>query len=1144
MAVSAGNFQRLDMPGEGITSQVGKPLLPVVRRLVEVPLGASVSLGEVTASVEQRPLEQLGLEETILPVQPPVPKIPGAAENAPFVIDEEHYRRDEFWPPELVRIREAGIRRQTRMVLVEIFPVRYNARRGLVSLCSQVELSITLQDGDADWTRTHQRRYTDVFTTRWNSSRLFIKTEPQPLPMEGWSATPVGYLMVVPDGLFETLKPLVDWKRREGFEVTVAMTSQTGSGREAIQNFIKNAYQNWEIPPTFLLLVGDVNYIPAFAVGGITTDLYYSTMNEEDYLPDIQVGRLAVADSTDLAAVVEKIVKHEMGLWETTDDWTRRGYFMASNDSWYHGVAEGTQDYSMSLCRANGMICDSLYAYYGTGTPVSTALNDGRTMAIYTGHGSYTTWQGPAYTQSNIAALANGQMYPLVCSHACNTGGYHRPICFGESWLRAEDKGAAAFWGSSVSSYWDEDDILQRAMFDAMFDSSLTWLSGMMDKAKLELLIYYGGAGLTENYYRQYNLLGDPSMHLWTRPPGTLVVEHDDFVNIGISAFAATVQEPGFDHPGEQDAVKSAVLVPAEGALVSVVADGDQRGLAETVRGLVSVALDPPLTKEETVDVTVSKRGFRPYVGTAEVKANGPYLLYSDHLLDDSGGNGDGQANAGESFQLTVTIENSGNEQADAVTATLSENDPYAQMSRSSADFGDIAAKGASIGWPPYECQISTNCPSGHVVTFTLIARDAMDRRWFSEIDILVAAPDVVYHDHQMEDGSPGGNGNGVAEAGETVDLTVILRNQGLAQASGVSAALMSTRPDIQIVSDSAGFGDLAPEAQSAGDIAYQLEINEGVSGLLSCDLILDITAGEGYTATDTFAILVGTPGFSDDMEAGEGNWTHTAVTQGYVDHWHLSQQRSHRDSSSWKCGAAGSGNYSHYEDAALITPPILLAANSTLTFWHWITAEVYDSRWAWDGGLVEISADGGEHWEQIFPTGGYPYTIYDNAPSAGTPFEAGTPCFSGSNDWQQEQFDLSAYSGLIQLRFRFGSDQYTEKEGWYIDDVMITESNAGLVSVPRPQILLSGRRLHLVWAPADGMTSPVRYEVYRAPEPEDVIRRENLVKVVSEPSYQEPDTVFGKTSGALFYAVIAIDAEDRRSPASPLVGFWRRAVK
>jgi hypothetical protein len=54
------------------------------------------------------------------------------------------------------------------------------------------------------------------------------------------------------------------------------------------------------------------------------------------------------------------------------------------------------------------------------------------------------------------------------------------------------------------------------------------------------------------------------------------------------------------------------------------------------------------------------------------------------------------------------------------------------------------------------------------------------------------------------------------------------------------------------------------------------------------------------------------------------------------------------------------------------------------------------------------------------------------------SPFAPDTPCFSGSHDWKQETFDLSAYTGIANIRFRFGSDGYVTEEGWYIDDVEI----------------------------------------------------------------------------------------------------------
>ncbi|MCK4597617.1 hypothetical protein KAU04_06230, partial [bacterium] len=296
ISIDGREFENLQIAGEGITAQVGKPRLPVVRRLVEIPFGATVSVELGPAHIEELSLPDLSLGERIAPVQPPVPKIPGAQERIPFVIDEEHYRTDAFWPPELVRVREIGVLRQTRVALVEIFPVRYNPRKGLVKLCSQVQFQLSFQGVDLARTRAHKKRYTDSFSAR-SGSRLFIETDPQPSPLDGWSTPRVGYLVVVDDDLYEAVLPLTDWKRQQGFQVSLVRTSQAGYDKAEIKSYIKDAYDNWDIPPTFLLLVGDVDQIPTYSVSGIATDLYYTTMDEENYFPDIQIGRISTTDS-------------------------------------------------------------------------------------------------------------------------------------------------------------------------------------------------------------------------------------------------------------------------------------------------------------------------------------------------------------------------------------------------------------------------------------------------------------------------------------------------------------------------------------------------------------------------------------------------------------------------------------------------------------------------------------------------------------------------------------------------------------------------------------------------------------------------------------------------------------------------------
>ena len=130
----------------------------------------------------------------------------------------------------------------------------------------------------------------------------------------------------------------------------------------------------------------------------------------------------------------------------------------------------------------------------------------------------------------------------------------------------------------------------------------------------------------------------------------------------------------------------------------------------------------------------------------------------------------------------------------------------------------------------------------------------------------------------------------------------------------------------------------------------------------------------------------------------------------------------------------AGAAAYAGHQDAGLLTSAFELALSSRLRFWQYVAAETsatYAGR-AYDGGLVEIYAGG--RWQQITPTGGYPFSIRGTS----GPFTEGTGVFSGLRNWRAVEFDLTGYEGTAQLRFRFGADAATGLEGWYIDDVMV----------------------------------------------------------------------------------------------------------
>ena len=132
------------------------------------------------------------------------------------------------------------------------------------------------------------------------------------------------------------------------------------------------------------------------------------------------------------------------------------------------------------------------------------------------------------------------------------------------------------------------------------------------------------------------------------------------------------------------------------------------------------------------------------------------------------------------------------------------------------------------------------------------------------------------------------------------------------------------------------------------------------------------------------------------------------------------------------------SGDYPNSANATLDSPPIVLSASrpyTIMTFWHWYYIETN-----FDGGNVKISTDGGQTWSILTPMGGY-----DGTASSGNVGIPGEPCFTGysNNFWQQELFDLSAYSGQeVMVRFHFGSDGSVQKAGWYLDDVRIRSTS------------------------------------------------------------------------------------------------------
>ncbi|MFN2168640.1 MAG: C25 family cysteine peptidase, partial [Anaerolineae bacterium] len=330
---------------------------------------------------------------------------------------------------------------------------------------------------------------------------------------------------------------------------------------------------------------------------GEITDLYYATMDgASDWHPDIGRGRFPVRSAAQTTIMVNKYLTYANLTGQ--EPWLKKAAFLATCDQYL--VAEGTHNYVINnYTGPNGYTGifpnnpewggDKLYCitHNATASNIQASVNEGRWVVIYSGHGGWTGWE-MSYGTSNVQSLTNYGMFPFVASHACITGDFAQTEVFGETWVLQDNKGALVFWGSSDSSYWDEDDVLERAMFDSLF-------ADVQTHADVTTMTYYGLAetenaypGSARYYWETYNVLGDPAVKVFLEPD--------------LPSFSLTVEPTEYE-------------VCSSGSVTSTVQIGSMLGYSETVTleagsvpAGVTVTFDPvaaqaPFTSVLTLDI-------------------------------------------------------------------------------------------------------------------------------------------------------------------------------------------------------------------------------------------------------------------------------------------------------------------------------------------------------------------------------------------------------------------------------------------------------------------------------------------------------------------------------------------------------------
>lgn len=317
----------------------------------------------------------------------------------------------------------------------------------------------------------------------------------------------------------------------------------------AIRDFIKYAFDHWQVRPRYVLLLGDgdfdfknilsshqPNWLPPYETSELSQlssrprDDWFVCVAGDDDLPDLAIGRIPAQNPDQAMAVINKIIQYEnsplRGKWLQTiamvgdDEFGEGGEYdglhhIPDVESCAENIIPAAYDVQKIYLTEFSAVRDA--AISGIRKPAAHAalleqINQGCLLVDFVGHGNERVWTHERILQApeDLARIDNGPKQAFWLAATCNFGRFDNPEfqSFAEELVTIPNRGAIAVLSSARLANPFENVALNRAVLHRMFADfprpirlgDVVWL------AKLS-------TGNSPND-QQYHLLGDPTLRL------------------------------------------------------------------------------------------------------------------------------------------------------------------------------------------------------------------------------------------------------------------------------------------------------------------------------------------------------------------------------------------------------------------------------------------------------------------------------------------------------------------------------------------------------------------------------------------------------------------------------------------------------
>ena len=850
---------RITFPGSVPILESGAPELPRMARSIIIPDLAHMELSVLETEFIDVPVENIEPSKGNLTrdIDP---------STIPYTYGKP-YQTDEWYPSNFVFMREPYIMRSLRGQTVVLQPIQYNPIQRTLRIYTHIKISI-LENGLSQnnpltrrptngGSREFEHMYKDHFINYPTDDRYDVLGEQGPM------------LIISYGDFMDEMQTFVDWKNYKGIPTEMVDIADIGDVDDMAQLVEDQYYENGI---AFVLLVGDIDQIETIrrsdgAGSNSPSDNSLTFVAGNDFYPDLIIGRFSAETGEQVETMINRTIEYEMDP-DPAADWYKKGSGFASNqgpgdDGEYDD--EHLDNIRELLLAYTYIEVDQIYDPDGTVAQGEAAINEGRSIVNYTGHGSNGSWgNGCPMNNTNVNGLVNTGMWPFIWSVACVNGEFNVGTCFAETWLRATDSdgnptGAIATLMSTINQAWNPpmegQDEMNAIFVESYSDNIKRTFGGLSFNGMNQMNDSYGSQGYDETCY--WTIFGDPSVVMRSDTPTGMEVTHSDVIIIGATEFNIETGESG--------------------ALVSVSRDGDLLASAYTDgSGAVDLFFETALDIPGPVDVVVTAYNRIPYETSVNVIApDGAYMLMGDVTVNSGG---DQILDYGETGYLYTTFENVGQDPSGDLTFILSHEGSMVNIITEEIFQSSVAA-GDEVTVGPFELQVSWNVEDGAEVPFTIQAIDGAET-WEYDVNMAVEAPAYNLVSAEFYD-----NGNGTLDPGESATLQLVIQNTGHAPVSYPTFEATTSDPYLtlgSIESDNAYWWDMNQQVTVTIEITASSDAPVGHTALAGLVIgALDTDYEFVYPVPITFGLMI------EDFETGDFasfDWVHGGDADWVID--------------------------------------------------------------------------------------------------------------------------------------------------------------------------------------------------------------------------------------------------------------------